>query len=180
MSFYHNCEDPYNRKRNRNKWNTDCYKYNCGGLALGTYSWYLPYDLDGDDDEEQLIVKDWHEAGYSEKEICQMLTDQYVEYMLNDFGGRLQILHDVHEAAPTDTIIMFRVGVSIMEVEGWDEDDDELDMYYDTDFHFRVRRNGHWIEKMGDRPISISSEDYDLWEGCALNYNGPIVLMVLS
>ena len=38
--------DAYNLRRERNEDNTLSYWYNCGGFALGTFSWYYPYDND--------------------------------------------------------------------------------------------------------------------------------------
>lgn len=35
-------DDPYNTKNLRNIRNTDTWDYNCGGFALGTFSWYEP------------------------------------------------------------------------------------------------------------------------------------------
>ena len=37
------CKDWLNRSGLRNADNTDIDLYNCGGYALGTYSWYMPY-----------------------------------------------------------------------------------------------------------------------------------------
>ena len=33
--------DLFNRNGERNAFNTDQWYYNCGGYALGTFSWYL-------------------------------------------------------------------------------------------------------------------------------------------
>ena len=43
-------DDVLNLKKKRRQNNTDYYAYNCGGFALGTYSWYFPI---GDD------ILDW-------------------------------------------------------------------------------------------------------------------------
>ena len=39
-----NNRDLFNNERARNIHNTDTYFYNCAGYALGTFSWYQPYD----------------------------------------------------------------------------------------------------------------------------------------
>ena len=36
--------DPKNSNHLRNINNTDKFDYNCGGYALGTFSWYTPFD----------------------------------------------------------------------------------------------------------------------------------------
>ena len=40
--------DPFNFLRNRNVRNTEKRTYNCGGYALGTFSWYCPHRAEDD------------------------------------------------------------------------------------------------------------------------------------
>ena len=47
--------DPFNHNGKRNRSNTDTDDYNCGGFALGTYSWYAPYRSD----EQMQIFERW-------------------------------------------------------------------------------------------------------------------------
>lgn len=42
MNYYKINHDPFNKRGLRNIRNTDKADYNCGGYALGTFSWYLP------------------------------------------------------------------------------------------------------------------------------------------
>lgn len=42
MNYYKVDHDPLNMRGSRNIRNTDKADYNCGGYALGTFSWYLP------------------------------------------------------------------------------------------------------------------------------------------
>ena len=42
MNYYKVDHDPLNKRGSRNIRNTDKADYNCGGYALGTFSWYLP------------------------------------------------------------------------------------------------------------------------------------------
>lgn len=42
MNYYKINHDPLNMRGSRNIRNTDKADYNCGGYALGTFSWYLP------------------------------------------------------------------------------------------------------------------------------------------
>lgn len=42
MNYYKINHDPLNMHGSRNIRNTDKADYNCGGYALGTFSWYLP------------------------------------------------------------------------------------------------------------------------------------------
>ena len=54
-------DDPFNIAKERNTMNTDGEKYNCGGYALGCYSWYCPFDRHVRDFEKNVnqILKDF-------------------------------------------------------------------------------------------------------------------------
>ena len=41
-NYYLN-DDPFNKNNNRNLRNTPRRHFNCGGYALGTFSWYCPH-----------------------------------------------------------------------------------------------------------------------------------------
>ena len=49
MRLLKNSEDYFNEKQTRNEENTEKKDYNCGGYALKTFSWYLPYEYDEKD-----------------------------------------------------------------------------------------------------------------------------------
>ena len=74
--------DYLNRERKRNRDNTNLCSYNCGGFALGTYSWYLPYyDFDAREDQvEDLILR-----GFNEEQIYRKITSLDVNQILSDF-----------------------------------------------------------------------------------------------
>lgn len=74
----------------RNIHNTNKNYYNCGGYALGTYSWYCPYD-DFDD-------------SYTIKERTQLAVD----YMLNDFCD-LRVIKTLEEVTENEYVIAFRM-----------------------------------------------------------------------
>ena len=53
--------DPLNVEKERNTKNTDKNEYNCGGYALGCYSWYCPFSYQDTDFEKNVnqILKDF-------------------------------------------------------------------------------------------------------------------------
>ena len=46
MRLLKDYEDFFNERQTRNEENTEKKDYNCGGYALRTFSWYLPYEYD--------------------------------------------------------------------------------------------------------------------------------------
>lgn len=81
MNYIH-VEDAYNSLRKRNIKNTVKRTYNCGGYALGSFSWYLP-QLNGDN-----VCRD---GGTT--------VDDCVEAMMIDFPNlrRIQTLDELKE-----------------------------------------------------------------------------------
>lgn len=139
---YDDYGDYLNSYRNRNAENTDTYDYNCGGEALKTYSFYFPYYIDADEEDER--IAEMIEDGMDAEEIKELLLTEYTEKMLEDFPDTLRILSKPTEVLPNERLIYFRVALEIF--------DDELPYSYtgiDTDFHFCYFEDGHWYEKRG-------------------------------
>lgn len=145
MKILNDKEDFFNRNHTRNEGNTHYADYNCGGWALKTFSWFVPYRSASD-------RYDYLYCFYDEKNLMYQLEDQFlwedVEYMLNTFDN-LRIIDCLEEVDNSATVIAYRVGVF--------EEEDEEEWGYD--FHFRVRRNGRWTEKCGAGRIREVSED---------------------
>lgn len=140
--------DPFNNQNRRNGFNTDRDDYNCGGFALGTYSWYIPdpdgswfgfrcYDLDEEDMEE--------------------VTVRAVEKMLLDFPD-LRVISTLAEIQANEYGIAFRVSS-------------------DGDFHFCKQFTGNlWYHKPGRSKIRSITEEEVLsadWYG---RYDGKLFL----
>lgn len=88
--------DEFNFYGFRNIHNTrKCY-YNCGGYALGTYSWYCPSD-----DSYKSPMYDTH---YTMEERTQFAVD----YMLNDFLD-LRVIETLAEVTENEYAIAFRI-----------------------------------------------------------------------
>lgn len=150
--------DPYNTQGKRNLDNADRWEYNCGGYALGLFSWYCPYDRE----IERSEWGDYTEIFTMEK--VHRLTYTCVDFMLQDFNGRLREIGSLCELASDEHAIAFRLAT-------------------DNDFHFvRRSRSGQWFHKRGDNPrIETMPEEEVFSKGwCFGMYNGPLVLLALK
>ena len=81
MFFFHDYEndDPFNIAKERNTKNTDREEYNCGGYALGCYSWYCPFGHQVTNFEENVnqILKDFPNVRRIENS-QDLLPDEYM------------------------------------------------------------------------------------------------------
>ena len=151
--------DLFNQMRRRNIRNTKKSHYNCGGFALGTFSWYCP-------NEESVDSRKYY-WGKTEAEISEN-TLYAVETMLADFKGRLRLICDVAEVnLQTEYAIAFRIDPKT------------------GDFHF-VRRGcrGHWYHKRGQLSEIEQMDELEVfcddWVFDSCHYNGPLVLFAMS
>ena len=71
--------DPFNITKERNTKNADRNEYNCGGYALGCYSWYCPFGYQVTDFEENVnqILKDFSNVRRIENS-QDLLPDEYM------------------------------------------------------------------------------------------------------
>ena len=142
-----NFKDLFNRNGERNAHNTDQYDYNCGGYALGTFSWYLPcYDIN---------IWGWWK-NWTESQVAE-LTEEAVEIMLRDFSD-LRLIMDLRQVRYDEYAIAFRISS-------------------DGDFHFcKQDSRKRWTHKAGSSPIRRISQTHifgSAWNG---RYDGPIIL----
>jgi hypothetical protein len=89
-------EDELNLNGYRNIKNTNKRYYNCGGYALGTYSWYQPHS----EDEKGCL--------YDVRISIEERTEKAVQYMLNDFCD-LRVVSTLEEVAKEEYAIAFRL-----------------------------------------------------------------------
>lgn len=144
---------------------------NCGSLALNIEEWYSPdEEFEMDDLDMAVVLSD---EGESDDEILNFLFERNVEKILEDFVVDFDI-HRVdskdYPLKPNEELIAFRQCFNRT--------------FYDenvvVDYHFRVKRNGKWIEKMGAGPVK-PVEDYneEPWMASEeLIYSGPIAYFV--
>ena len=115
-------KDPFNRMHERNAYNTPHHQFNCGGYALGTFSWYVPR-FEGDD---------FYFSFEDEQENAEKLA-YCIEVMIQEVGG-LRRINNLKELQKDEYAIAFRL----------------TDTESETDFHFMRRaRNGCWYQKQG-------------------------------
>ena len=71
--------DPFNIAKERNTKNADRNEYNCGGYALGCYSWYCPFGYHVTNFEENVnqILKDFPNVRRIENS-QDLLPDEYM------------------------------------------------------------------------------------------------------
>lgn len=142
--------DLFNLNRNRNEKNTSQWDYNCGGYALGTFSWYLPND-------ERHRKKFWGSSKHHTYRRMRIITRSCVKWMLKDFND-LRLINKLSEVQYDEYAIAFRVSS-------------------DGDFHY-IKQNSlcSWTHKCGASNIRTITQ----WEVFNTNwnnrYNGPIIL----
>lgn len=85
-------DDFLNKKKKRNIKNVPKSCYNCGGYALGCFSWYLPHEEDTYLDETTL--------------------EENIQFMLNDFP-ELKVIQSLNELQENEYPILFRRGDDI-------------------------------------------------------------------
>lgn len=87
--FYHDYknDDPFNIAKERNTMNTDREEYNCGGYALGCYSWYCPFTHQVRDFKKNVnqILKDFHNT---------RLIDNIQDLMPNEYMVAFRLSQD--------------------------------------------------------------------------------------
>lgn len=142
-------DDLFNFKGLRNADNTEECTYNCGGYALGTFSWYLPHD--------EPVWGGGRSVRWN-REKMERITRECVENMLDDFSD-LRVITDLHEVCRNEYAIAFRVS-----------SDGDFHYARHTRFHTWTHKRGAWIIDSMTRKEILTTE----W--CGGRYNGPIVL----
>ena len=126
MNYYKVDHDPLNMRGSRNIRNTDKADYNCGGYALGTFSWYLP----------------------------SRTREEYTDIMGHaDIGDMDTALTLAAEAIVNELPGWSVVPLALVMERKYSPKDYEVVAlrfcYYD--FHFwKLGRNWNWYDKMGD------------------------------
>lgn len=153
-------EDYLNSKHTRNSTNCKNIDYNCGGFATGTYSWLCPYpanweDSNGSEERDDLIY-DYNDSGYSDMEIANEILDYDIDYFKDLFGDKFREATKEEILEEPDGLIAYRIASENIYDEG-------------GEFHFRVRKNGSWFEKMGISEI-VNLGNIDIQEPWTYNY----------
>lgn len=152
-------DDAYNLSNNRNIENTPKHLYNCGGYALGTFSWYCPYSEKDDDNGSWFGFN----CGYRTQEEAWRKTMYLVGFMLNDFCGQLRVIRDLSDLERHEYAIAFRLSA-------------------DGDFHYiKQGKNDTWYHKRGaSEAIHTMNTEQAFAQSWCDRYKGPIVLLAMS
>jgi len=157
-------------KNNRSSdypWNQNEYNLNCASYALNCDFWYCP-DCDYWDNED--IVQELAEDNYETKDILSIVLEYSVEQILKDFDSEIRILDSEDDLRDDEEKVAFRIGIHKYEFT-----DDYIETDYD--FHFRVFRNGRWMEKCGSEEIRTAAEDvYAPWIDSSIYYGSELVM----
>lgn len=158
-----------NLDKERNEQNMDAFDYNCGGYALGTFTWILldsfnhGEDLEFEDDEtEDEMIEDI-------ELYVDDLEEECVKELVENFAGLVRPISVISELKEDEYAVLFRVSY-------------DGDGYID-DFHFVKRHHdGHYSHKPGNAPIVEFEGNpfYGDWESSCLDYNAPIKILAVS
>ena len=154
MNHYKINHDPLNKRGSRNIRNTDKADYNCGGYALGTFSWYLP--------------------SRTRKEY----TDIMGHADIGDMDTALTLASEaIIDELPGWSAVPFAL---VMERKYSPKDYEIVAMrfcYYD--FHFwKLGRNWNWYDKMGCREQinrHAFNDARNVWND---RYDSPVVCFI--
>lgn len=155
---YYLQDDPFNKNNKRNVLNTQRHTYNCGGYALGTFSWYCPHD-EADED------RGWgYDYGFNTQEEAWIKTMYSVSKMILDFEGQLRVITSLDKLNRlTERVVAFRLSA-------------------DGDFHYIKKGfNGNWYHKRGgSSELQKMTQDDVLHSIWCNRYNGPVVLLAIK
>lgn len=150
-------EDPFNKNNNRNIRNTPKRNYNCGGYALGTFSWYCPH---AEEDDAQMGR---HNYSFDAQEEAWIKTMYAVSKMVLDFEGNLRMIKTLDQLhKETERVVAFRLSS-------------------DGDFHYIKKDKNGWHHKCGGSRYIRYMSEHDVFNTKWNNhYDGPIVLLAIK
>lgn len=156
MNDYHfpTLSDPFNTLGLRNINNTVKRHYNCGGYALGTFSWYWP----GRTEEEHDKIME-----YAEAEDWDNALELAAEAIIRELPGWM--------AVPFNLVMERKYSPKEYEVVAM--------RFCDFDFHFwKLGRNWNWYDKMGSAGWIDRHAFEDVRRIWYHRYNSPIVCFI--
>lgn len=140
----------YTRNSDLTHYETNQRITNCGSYALRLNEWYH-LNLRFEDITKEPIetwVMNKEEEGYSEFETSAMFGEILAECMLEDFKEELKLCSG--EPPKTNDIELIAFNTFVF-----------YDEYYpDTDFHFKVFRDGVWKEKCGKQAVRECDKEH--------------------
>ena len=143
--------DPLNNNNTRNIRNTDKFEYNCGGYALGTFTWYCPR-----------AKHEYVRYSFESIEEAYEITMHAVAHMVYEFEGKLRMIRKMSDLRRDERVVAFRLAS-------------------DGDFHYIKKTMCGWYHKMGSSHFIERMSEHDVFntEWCG-RYDGPIVLLAIK
>lgn len=146
--------DPFNTLGLRDVSNTTKRYYNCGGYALGTFSWYWPGRTEEEHDEIM---------GYAEAEDWDNALELATKAIINELSG--------WSVVPLNLVMERKYSPKEYEVVAM--------RFCDCDFHFwKLGRNWNWYDKMGSAEWIDRHAFEDVRRVWCHRYNSPIVCFI--
>ena len=141
---------------------------NCGSFAFNICEWYCP-DENFDEDDYALALTLIEGSGMNEEDVIELLLNRNMEQIHKDFKVKDVDGMD-YSLKKDEELIAFRMCVNR---SFWEDD-------LVVDYHFRVKRNGKWMEKCGCGSVrEIEGYDEEPWVISESNvYSGPIAYFV--
>ena len=139
----------YTRNSDLKYYETNRTEVNCGSYALRLNEWY---DLDTVfEDRMGYYIDEWisekGKEGYSDYEISTMYGDILVEAMLENMADELEQCDGAPPTTDDEELIAFCTFCYC-----------ENTQWPDFDYHFKVFRDGKWMEKIGTGPVHECDE----------------------
>ena len=134
--------------------------YNCGGYALNTRTWYLPYTKKGEMDN---LIYNFinNNSTLKKKNLYRKLLKLATNTIQNEFPF-LHTIKNPKVVKRDKTLIGFRVGVHYnKKLISKQRKAYSLSGFYDYDFHFILRQNGIWSHKRGGNEIEDFNEGFN-------------------
>jgi hypothetical protein len=154
-------DDPFNKLNNRSMKNTKRNTFNCGGYALGTFSWYCPHNPE--DEKFDSWYGRCYDYGFENREEAWTKTMYAVSKMVLDFEGKLRMITDLSQLQKSERVVAFRLSS-------------------DGDFHYIKKcSNGRWQHKCGSSFPIHQMTQYEVFntEWCG-RYDGPVILLAIK
>ena len=158
----------YTKNNDKNFYEKFMNDTNCGSFALNIQEWYDPHDCFGEEGSDFAI--DVFESTDDLDFTTELLLQRGKEGIEKDFYDEITFIDSPADYVPSkDTeLVAFRVGI------------EEHTNYLNTDFHFRVFRDGRWQEKCGCGPVEddINLEPDTCWDLYGWIYDSDIVYFI--
>ena len=156
MNGYHfpTLSDPFNILGLRNINNTVKRRYNCGGYALGTFSWYWPGRTEEEHDKimEYAADEDWDNA-----------LELAAAAIIRELPGWMVV--------PFSLVMKRKYSPKEYEIVAM--------RFCDFDFHFwKLGRNWNWYDKMGSAGWINRHAFEDVRRIWCNRYNSPIICFI--